>query len=341
MDLSQSRQNDLLYATFNQDYSCFSVGTENGFFICDSDPLKERFRRDFDDGGIGIIEMLFRCNILALVGGGKNPQFPKTKVMIWDDFQVQPIAELEFKTQVKGVRLRRDRVIVVLENKVFVYNFADLKLLDEVNTCANPTGLCAVCPANENIVVALLGDKEGQVRIHNYSRNQSRIIEAHTNAISRLTLSADGSKLATTSARGTLIRLFETSSGKQIQEFRRGANAAVIHSLAFNKLGTALCLSSDKGTIHIYSCNADYNNRKSTFSFMSPVVPVLGSSWSSKQFSVNEPHSICAFGEEENNGKTSIIVLGSSGKYYKYTFTADQSVDCKEEVCEVFLHAGQ
>jgi len=121
MDLSQSRQNDLLYATFNQDYSCFSVGTENGFFICDSDPLKERFRRDFDDGGIGIIEMLFRCNILALVGGGKNPQFPKTKVMIWDDFQVQPIAELEFKTQVKGVRLRRDRVIVVFWKIKFLF----------------------------------------------------------------------------------------------------------------------------------------------------------------------------------------------------------------------------
>jgi len=246
MDLTQSRQNELLYATFNQDYSCFSVGTENGFFICDADPLKERFRRDFDDGGIGIIEMLYRCNILALVGGGKNPQFPKTKVMIWDDFQVQCIAELEFKTQVKGVRLRRDRVIVVLENKVFVYNFADLKLLDQVDTFPNPTGLCAVCPAKDNIVVALLGEKEGQVRIHNYSRNQSRLIDAHTNAISQMTLSIDGTRLATTSSRGTLIRIFETSSGKQLQEFRRGANPAVIHSLAFNKNGTALCLSSDK-----------------------------------------------------------------------------------------------
>ena len=38
------------------------VGVDNGFRIYNVDPFRESFRKVFTDGGIGIVEMLYRCH---------------------------------------------------------------------------------------------------------------------------------------------------------------------------------------------------------------------------------------------------------------------------------------
>lgn len=71
-----------LYVSFNQDSSHFAVGLPNGFRVYTTDPLRERMRRNFSDGGIGTVEMLERTNWVALVGGGREPKYPQNKVSI-------------------------------------------------------------------------------------------------------------------------------------------------------------------------------------------------------------------------------------------------------------------
>lgn len=60
-------------------------------------------------GGIGIIEMYNRSNILALVGGGNNPRFPPNRVILWNDQQNKVLSELRFTSSVKNVKIREER----------------------------------------------------------------------------------------------------------------------------------------------------------------------------------------------------------------------------------------
>ncbi|XP_031375096.1 autophagy-related protein 18c-like isoform X2 [Punica granatum] len=351
-DLNDNEETELLSVSWNQDYSCFAAGTTRGFRIYNCEPFKETFRRDLKSGGFKIVEMLFRCNILALVGGAANSQYPPHKVLIWDDHQSRCIGEFAFRSEVRGVKLRRDRIVVVLEHKIYVYNFVDLKLLHQIETLSNPRGLCCLSHHANTSVLACPGLRRGQVRVEHFGLHMTKFINAHDNNVACFTLTMDGMLLATASTKGTLIRIFNTLDGTRLQEVRRGVDRAEISSIALSPNVQWLAVSSDKGTVHIFSLRVRVGgedssaqssvvqspallyqnsssgldplistntgaNPSSSLSFMRGVLPkYFSSEWSFAQFHLpEETQFIAAFGS-----KNTIVMVGVDGSFYRCSF---------------------
>ncbi|KAL3521340.1 hypothetical protein ACH5RR_019489 [Cinchona calisaya] len=351
-EFNDNDEAELFSVSWNQDYSCFAAGTNRGFRIYNCDPFKETFRRDLKNGGFGIVEMLFRCNILALVGSKANTQYPPNKVIIWDDHQSRCIGEFSFRSDVHAVKLRRDRVVVILEHKIFVYNFVDLKLLHQIETLGNPRGLCCLSQCLNTSVLVCPGLRRGQVRVEHFGLNMTKLITAHDSQLSCLTLTMDGLLLATASTKGTLIRIFNTMDGTRLQEVRRGADRADIYSIALSPNVQWLAVSSDKGTVHIFGLKVRvvgedpatdpgttksptlfYQNSSSSLdalispgnganpgsslSFMKGVLPkYFSSEWSFAQFHLPEStRFIAAFGSQNT-----VIIVGMDGSFYRCSF---------------------
>ncbi|CAH8614430.1 unnamed protein product [Heterobilharzia americana] len=164
---TDSGNSGILFVGFNQDYGCFAVGMQNGFRIFNSDPLKQLQRYEFDirDGtGVGYIEMLFRTNLLGILGGGNHSRLSSNVACLWDGLKQQFLLEITCATDVRGVRLRHDRIIVVLVNAIKVYTFSPSpQLVFESKTCSNPLGLCYVCQSVDNPLVVFPGRRPGAV----------------------------------------------------------------------------------------------------------------------------------------------------------------------------------
>lgn len=92
------------------------------------------------EGGIGIIEMLFCTSMVALVGGGEHPDYSLRNLKIINTKRLSVICELSFATAILAVKLNRKRLIVTLDEHIYLYDISSMKLLHTIDTNPNPNG---------------------------------------------------------------------------------------------------------------------------------------------------------------------------------------------------------
>ena len=257
----ENKINKILNISFNQDSSCFSIGIENGFMVYGTYPIKNQYERKMD-GGIKQAEMLYRTNLLALIGGGDIPKFNPKKLVLWDDYQNKMVSEIKFFSNLKNVKLKKDKIFAICDKTIYVFDFKTLENLEIINTKENPKGLFGINNDENSTIIAYLekNDKENKeninknyITVKNYTKGNSLKIFAQEDTISYIALNNDGSLLATSNEKGTLIKLHSCINGNLLAQFYRGKDKAEINYICFDKLSNFLAVTSDRGTIHIWS----------------------------------------------------------------------------------------
>ncbi|EEC06124.1 WD-repeat protein, putative, partial [Ixodes scapularis] len=233
-------------------FRSLAVGTATGyklFSLSNIDRLEQIYENETE--GTCLVERLFSSSLVALVGASSA-----RKLKVCHFKKGSEICNYSYSNSILAVRLNRVRLVVCLEESLYIHNIRDMKVMHTIReTPPNPRGLCALSISNENCYLAYPGsDKIGEVQIFDASNLQAKVmIPAHDSPLAALAFNTAGTLIATASEKGTVIRVFNVSDGLKLYEFRRGMKRCVsICSLSFSADSQFLCASSNTETVHIF-----------------------------------------------------------------------------------------
>ncbi|KAK7854941.1 autophagy-related protein 18b [Quercus suber] len=272
---SSSSTYPILCASFNQDASCFVIGTRDGFKVFDTNTGRLCYERAI--GAFIIVEMLFSSSLLAIVGAGEQPSLSPRRLCLFNTKTGMALRELNFLTSILAVRMNKKRLLVVLQDKTYVYDLNTVKILDSIDTVPNLKGLCAFSPSLDSCFMALPASTvKGSVLLYNVMELQSHCeIDAHRAPLAAIVLSSNGMYIATASEQGTIIRVHLVSDATKSYSFRRGTYPSNIFSLSFGpsmQLPDILVATSSSGSLHVFSMGFAINQRKSS-SILGSIIP--------------------------------------------------------------------
>lgn len=122
------------------------------------------------------------------------------------------LGNLKFPSRILQLVLRDEYVCVVFEDGISLYSVPNLHLLRKQTTFGNSSdSCCAMSMDVPKLVLSCLGMQRGTIRIERFSSPpSSSVIAAHDTGIVSIALSGNGLYVATTSERGSLIRIHST-----------------------------------------------------------------------------------------------------------------------------------
>ena len=260
--------NQVLYISCNNNYNYISLGTLTCFkiFSLKSLPIKLVYEYQFNPiEPIKIIEMIESSQLLILVGQKNSINLSPKKLTLFDINEKKIIHSVNpFNSEIKLVRLNKNRVIVYADKTIFIFNLLNMKLLHSIKFDEDIInsdkifyqGQICLSPNSEknNFLIYSFSQCHGLLKIYDtLYLTYVNFFKAHKNPVFKICINKTGDLLASCSKSNGSIKIFKIPSGEKIFKFKRTYTSNTITGLNFNYIGTnKLIVSSSSSNLHIF-----------------------------------------------------------------------------------------
>ena len=216
-------------------------------------------------GPINIIEMLYKTNIVLLVGLTDFGEFSPKKVTIWTTSKNLVLcSSFPFTTKITVAKINKVRMIIGERNFLHIYSTGDMKVLHTFEISDISLGKLVLSGnSDKNVWLCFSTSKdEGVVKVYDtlYPTSVKTQIKAHKSPILKMCLNYEGDRLATCSCKGTIIRIFSLPKGEKLCTFKRGISSAFIFCLNFSRNSEKFISTSDTGMLHAFDIKEEMDN---------------------------------------------------------------------------------
>ena len=121
-------RNRILSLAFNQTkvtkiQTTLCVGTSMGFRLVRVEDFSVTSARDRStsqhfEGGFSCVSSMFSTQLVCIVGSSENSHQTPNILYFWDEHHAQLKAEIRFRSVVKNILIRRDKIVIILEKIV-------------------------------------------------------------------------------------------------------------------------------------------------------------------------------------------------------------------------------
>ena len=325
--LQKKKQNEILYLSFNKDKTCLALGMKKGYRIYDLTKKDSLFFYERIFGkAIGIIEMLEKTNILGLVGDESSESFDEpNKLNIYDDKESKIIACISFKKKIKHIRLKKELILIILENFIYLIDVKDFKQFDSIELgydIQTKTVFSFTLESEVNNLAYNYRDQQDNKIKVNFYKDEKKInsLDLKTdyknkNSILCMEFDSEGKILAVSAQNNDYLILYRTGDGIPICKCNIYSKPVNYSYISFEENNEFLSISLDVGEVYIF--NIKSINEQQNYFNEEEKEKVEEEIWS--KFYLPEKKTICAFSGEEI-GKDHIICIGARGNYYLVKF---------------------